>query len=141
MGSKARISSPGSQSARTAAAMASVAPAVTSTSVAGSTVRPQKRAWWSAMASRSDSMPMPGGYWFCPERIASIAASDTSIGPSSSGNPWPRLMAPVAVARADISAKIVVPSPSRRGDRAGRRTIWSASHASLRRFAHVGTGH
>jgi hypothetical protein len=41
--------------------------------------------------------------------MAAIAASITSGGPSVSGNPWPRLIDPVATARADISAKIVVP--------------------------------
>ena len=35
-------------------------------------------------------------------------------GPSRSGKPWPRLIDPVATARADISAKIVVPRPARR---------------------------
>src|SRR5487761_837258 len=53
-------------------------------------------------------MPGPGGYWFSPARIAATAASATSEGPSVSGNPWPRLMEPVATARAVISAKIVV---------------------------------
>src|SRR5690606_24915665 len=39
--------------------------------------------------------------------MAARAASSTSAGPSSSGNPWPRLIAPVRAARADISAKMV----------------------------------
>ena len=105
-----------------------MAPAVTSTSVAGSTSIPQNRFWCAAMATRSSSMPGPGGYWFTPARMAAMAASATSIGPSSSGNPCPRLMAPVATASADISAKIVVPSPARRGDSGGRR-IAAAWHA------------
>ena len=51
---------------------------------------------------------MPGGYWLAvPLRIAATAASSTSVGPSVSGKPWPRLMAPVRTASADISAKIV----------------------------------
>ncbi len=50
---------------------------------------------------------MPGGYWFTPSEIACLAASRTSAGPSSSGNPCPRLIAPVRAARALISAKIV----------------------------------
>src|SRR6185312_10307246 len=50
---------------------------------------------------------MPGGYWLMPSLIACLAASRTSAGPSSSGNPCPRLIAPVDVASADISAKIV----------------------------------
>src|SRR4029453_12100755 len=51
---------------------------------------------------------------FCPARMAAMAASSTSEGPSVSGKPWPRLTAPVATAKADISAKIVVPKPWRR---------------------------
>ena len=57
-------------------------------------------------------MPGPGGYWLTPVRIASTAASSTSAGPSVSGKPCPRLIAPVDVARADIWAKIVVPNPA-----------------------------
>src|SRR5688500_13448454 len=67
--------------------------------------------------------------------MASMAASDTSTGPSSSGKPCPRLMAPVAAASADISAKIVVPSPASRDDSTGRLTISSALHAPLPRSA------
>ena len=60
-------------------------------------------------------MPGPGGYWLPrPARIASAAARATLAGPSRSGKPWPRLIEPVATARADISAKIVVPRPCRR---------------------------
>ena len=61
-------------------------------------------------------MPIPGGYWLWPARMAATAASITSGGPSSSGKPWPRLMEPVATASADISAKIVVPKPWSRDD-------------------------
>jgi hypothetical protein len=60
-------------------------------------------------------------YWLCPARMAAAAASITSAGPSSSGKPCPRLIAPVRSASADISVKIVVPKPARReaitGDR------------------------
>src|SRR3954451_17595891 len=59
-------------------------------------------------------MPGPGGYWLWPSRIAWIAASATTAGPSVSGNPCPRLIAPVRTAGADISAKIVVPNPAMR---------------------------
>src|SRR5687768_6744636 len=55
-------------------------------------------------------MPGPGGYWFWPPRSASTAAASISGGPSVSGKPCPRLTAPVRTARADISAKIVVPN-------------------------------
>src|SRR4051812_25350668 len=57
-------------------------------------------------------MPGPGGYWLWPSRIAWIAASATTAGPSVSGKPCPRLIAPVRTASADISAKIVVPNPA-----------------------------
>ncbi len=102
--------------------MASVAPAVTSTSLSGSTGMAQKRCWCSAMAARSSGMPGPGGYWLWPARMAAMAASATSAGPSVSGNPWPRLMAPVSTASADISAKIVVPNPWSRAARYGCRS-------------------
>ena len=52
--------------------------------------------------------------------MASTAASSTSAGPSVSGNPCPRLIAPVATASADISAKIVVPNPASLDVSAGR---------------------
>src|SRR5437588_12732370 len=68
-------------------------------------------------------MPGPGGYWLPrPATTASAAARAISIGPSRSGNPWPRLIDPVATARADISAKIVVPRPARRRFSKGRLT-------------------
>ena len=66
------------------------------------------------MAWRNVGTPRAGGYWLKPLRMASIAASRTSLGPSVSGNPWPRFTAPVAAARLVISAKIVVPKPWRR---------------------------
>src|SRR3954451_23705573 len=53
-------------------------------------------------------MPRPGGYWLTPAAMASRASSSMNRGPSVSGKPWPRLTDPVEVARADISAKIVV---------------------------------
>ena len=65
--------------------------------------------------------PGPGGYWLWPVLIAAMAASSTSAGPGRSGKPWPRLIEPVATARALISAKIVVPKPCSRGG-AGRGT-------------------
>src|SRR4051812_19300413 len=72
-------------------------------------------------------MPMPGGYWLWPSRMAATAASITSRGPSSSGKPWPRLIEPVATASADISAKIVVPKPWSRDTRYGESAT-SADH-------------
>ena len=60
------------------------------------------------MAWRSAGSPGPGGYWLCPARMAAMAASATSAGPSVSGKPCPRLIDPVRTARADISLKIVV---------------------------------
>src|SRR4029077_9620396 len=73
---------------------------------------------WGAIAVRRTGAPRPGGYWLTPLRIASIAASITSCGASVSGNPCPRLTESVATARADISAKMVVPNPARREVRA-----------------------
>src|SRR4051794_29516409 len=55
-------------------------------------------------------MPGGGGYWLRPPRSAATAASSISGGPSVSGKPWPRLIEPVRTAKADISAKIVVPN-------------------------------
>ncbi len=49
--------------------------------------------------------------------------SRTSSGPSVSGNPCPRLIEPVAVASADISAKIVVPNGASFGVRGSDRVI------------------
>ena len=72
-------------------------------------------------------MPIPGGYWLWPARMAATAASITSGGPSSSGKPWPRLIEPVATASADISAKIVVPKPWSRDTRYGESAT-SAGH-------------
>ena len=43
-----------------------------------------------------------------PSAMARRAASNMAAGPSSSGNPWPRLTAPRRAASADISAKMVV---------------------------------
>ncbi|CPU63591.1 Uncharacterised protein [Mycobacteroides abscessus] len=62
-------------------------------------------------------MPRPGGYWLWPSSIARTAACFTAAGPSTSGKPCPRLIAPVRCASAVISAKIVAataPSAPRR---------------------------
>ncbi len=60
--------------------------------------------------------PASGGYWLRVGPSASApsawaAARTMSAGPSVSGKPWPRLMAPCCAARADITVKIVVPVP------------------------------
>ena len=60
------------------------------------------------MAWRSLGMPGSGAYWLWPARSASTAASTITDGPSSSGKPCPRLMAPVRSASAVISVKMVV---------------------------------
>src|SRR3954452_23250414 len=83
-------------------------------------------------------MPGPGGYWFWPLRMAVTAASSTSRGPSVSGKPWPRFTAPVAAARADISAKMVVPKPSSLRLSGGRRiavTLMGVDHLGAREEA------
>ena len=66
------------------------------------------------IASTSSGDPWPGGYWLRPASIASCTCSITAPGPLRSGKPWPRLTEPVRTASADISAKIVLPTPSRR---------------------------
>src|SRR5690606_39768548 len=97
--------------------MPSVAPTVTKTSVSGSYVSPYRSRRCAATASRSSGSPGPGGYWLSPDLMASIAVSSTPSGPPVSGKPWPRLIAPVRTARADISAKIVSPNPCMRATR------------------------
>ena len=86
--------------------MASVAPVVIST-CSGSTSRPWKRLWCSATAARREATPRPGGYWLTPPVMLAAASASNDGGPSVSGKPWPRLIAAVATASADISAKIV----------------------------------
>src|SRR3954453_14978513 len=86
--------------------MASVAPVVTST-VSGSTSRPQNRFWWSATATRNAGTPTPGGYWLTPPVTFAATSASSDGGPSVSGKHCPRLIAPVRRASADISAKIV----------------------------------
>src|SRR5262245_29870210 len=83
-------------------------------------------------------MPIPGGYWLSPARIAAIAASITSGGPSVSGKPWPRLIDPVATASADISAKIVVPKPRIRSTRNGFSDVTSHQQTRAELVEHVG---
>ena len=51
--------------------------------------------------------------------VANIAMAG---GPSTSGNPWPRLIDLVARARADISPKMELPRPARRALSKGRVT-------------------
>ena len=88
--------------------MASVAPAVTSTSVSGSYSTPKWRSRCAAIASRSGAMPRPGGYWLTPSAMAFSAVFSIAGGPSSSGKPCPRFTAPIRAANADISANTVV---------------------------------
>src|SRR3954454_704476 len=62
-------------------------------------------------------MPRPGGYWLTPPRTAATASSRRLCGPSVSGKPCPRLIAPVRAASALIVANTVgatVPAGSRR---------------------------
>ena len=111
-GSNTTTSSPGSSSPSIAAAIASVAPKVTCTSSTLEAVE--------ALLVRGDRVPQrrharPAARTGCarpaaPRRRPRAPRS----GPSSSGNPWPRLTAPVRSASADISVKIVVPNPARR---------------------------
>ena len=71
----------------------------------------------------SSGMPVAGGYWLpLPAMTASAAALAMPGGPSTSGNPWPRLTELVATARADITPKMELPRPSRRRLSSGRVT-------------------
>src|SRR3954465_11769954 len=63
-----------------------------------------------ATASRKAGTPVIGGYWFRPRFIASLTASTSFGSHSKSGNPCPRFTAPVSVASADMTVKIVVPT-------------------------------
>src|SRR5215472_17105688 len=65
-------------------------------------------------------MPVTRAYCPWPARMAAIAASFANSGPSKSGKPWARLMAPRSSERRVISAKIVVPNPERRALIEGR---------------------
>src|SRR5581483_7490410 len=56
-----------------------------------------------------------GGYWLEPDITASAALARTASGPGPSGNPWPRLMAPVSRAMADMASKMVVGRPAKMG--------------------------
>src|SRR3954471_14959196 len=103
-------SSPGRTTARTAVMIAWVAPAVMVISVAGSKRRPYMASIFAATASRNAGTPVIGGYWLRPRFIASLTASTSFGSHSKSGNPWPRFTAPVSVASADITVKIVVPT-------------------------------
>ena len=119
-------------------AIASVAPAVTSTSPSGSYSRPQNRRWWAAMAARSSGIPGPGGYWLRPAAIASAAAASISRRTVGVREPLAQVHAPVRMARADISAKIVVPNGCMRstsGSTAGSRR--SCGHSLHRLSAPV----
>src|SRR5512133_138731 len=59
-------------------------------------------------------MPVIGGYWLSPLRIASATASTGAGSQGKSGKPWPRLTAPFSVANADMTVKMVVPTSGRR---------------------------
>src|SRR5690242_5338389 len=103
-------SSPGRTTARMQVMMAWVAPAVMVISEPASYEWPY-RAWiLAATASRSAGTPVIGGYWLRPRVIASVTAWTSFGSHSKSGKPWPRLTAPVSVASADITVKMVVPT-------------------------------
>ena len=103
-------SSPGCTTASTMVKMAWVAPAVTVTSVLASTDRPYKACILAAMASRSAGTPGMGGYWLWPAAMASVTACGSAVSQAKSGKPWPKLTAPVSLAKADMTVKMVVPT-------------------------------
>ena len=63
-----------------------------------------------------------------PHRV--VRRLDDRVGPLRSGNPWPRLTDPVRTARADISAKIVLPTPRSRSARRDLPGGVSLGHAA-----------
>ena len=79
--------------ASSAAAIASVAPHVTVTSVSGSTLMPYHSPYFATRASRSRFAPQVMAYWFTSSWIARAAASFSTSGAAKLGNPWARLMA------------------------------------------------
>src|SRR5438093_11839567 len=84
--------------ASSAAAIASVAPHVTVTSVSGSTLMPYHSPYFATRASRRRFAPQVMAYWFTSSRIARAAASFRRSGAGKFGNPWARWMAPCSVA-------------------------------------------
>ena len=108
--------------------MASVAPAVTSTSVSGSTIETVEARLVAADGlAQLGRSPGPAGTGCDRPGSRRPPRRTTSAGPSVSGKPWPRLIDPVRTASADISAKIVVPKPWRREFRNGIRSLTGAN--------------
>ena len=64
----------------------------------------------SASHWRKVALPGMGAYWLCPASMAAVTACLRAGGVSRSGNPWATLSAPHALAKADISVKMVVPT-------------------------------
>src|ERR671913_452691 len=84
-------------------------------------------------------MPMPGAYWLAPCSSAASAAAITDGGPSTSGKPWPRLIARVRTASADISLNTVGGMWARRRD--NRASVMATKIASPRpRCRRTGSG-
>ena len=111
---------PASQTPWIAEKIASVAPEVTVSSVSGAYSSPQSRRYLAESARWISGIPVMRAYCPCPARIAATAASRANSGPSKSGNPWARLIAPCSFASRVISVKIVVPKPSSLRESAGR---------------------
>ena len=75
--------------------------------VAMAAVGTMQYAYGAAPPARTSGKPPLGGYWLDRVISASAAARRISSGPCASGKPWPRLIAPVSRARADIFSKMV----------------------------------
>src|SRR5437016_8080319 len=84
--------------ARSAVAIASVAPQVTVRSVSGFTAIPYQSWYFLARASRRRLAPQVIAYWLTLSRMARIAASFKTSGQGKFGNPWAKLMAPCSLA-------------------------------------------
>ena len=98
-----------------------MAPAVTTTPDSASTGSEQNFAECAAMAARSSGTPAAGQYCWAFSRRCFAATSLIFAGPSTSGNPCPRLTQSCLAERADIVVKMVVPDSPKAGDKGGGR--------------------
>uniref|UniRef100_A0A7C9DH77 Uncharacterized protein n=1 Tax=Opuntia streptacantha TaxID=393608 RepID=A0A7C9DH77_OPUST len=106
--------SPGFIKPNRVAAVASVQPEVTVTSLSGSTESPVSFLNLSATAELRSGTPQPRAYWFFPSVMAWIAAAFTKSGPSEFGFPGARLIAPCLIASRFIWVKMLVLNFSKR---------------------------
>ncbi len=87
-----------------------VAPGVMVVSLSALTSRPYSDRTLTATCSRNAGSPVMGAYWLRPSMTARVTASRSACGPSKSGKPWERLIAPTSAASWDMVVKMVVPT-------------------------------